>query len=553
MSRPTASAALGWLAAAGFLLAGVPPFLRMPLWCDATLHDTAARVILAGGVHYRDVFDTNPPGFAWLLCGVRTLFGPSPEAVRVVDLGVVVAVVAGLLVWARRAGASPAGVAWAAAAAAALYPLAHEFNHAQRDVWMMLPAVAACGLRLRRADAPSRPSAVAEGLLWGLGCWVKPHLLFVAAAVWLPTARRLGWRDTAAVFAGGVLAGLAGLGWLVGTGAWPHFLAVWRDWNHAYGTLVWRELPFRVTVQLGYFPPYSLFALLAVPLAAKNLRDRADPDPARFCRAVLAAAYLGWLLSTLLLQRGFHYAHVPETLLMLAVFAANRWPLPALAVLIQVAVGVVTLLAPHALEPARPASWLHRHLVDPNPAFDPDRVRWWAGCWDRDPPRELRRGVARWGQHFGAHDPVELGAVADFLRGEGVRDGELIAWHDSPSALYAELGVQPGFRFLHVGTAWGLGPWQREQVLRELQKAAPRARFAVSDLYRVVRPGADLSAGPDGLPPCLPAWQRAEFPFDQPVVFRSPSGRHLVHAVRNPVRSCVIPETLDQREPSAGR
>ncbi|MBA4066631.1 MAG: hypothetical protein C0501_23590 [Isosphaera sp.] len=547
MARRTVPAALGWLAAAGFLLAGVPPFLRMPLWCDATLHDTAARVILAGGVHYRDVFETNPPGFAWLLCGVRTVFGPSTEAVRAVDLGVVVAVVAGLLAWARRAGASHAGVAWAAAAAAALYPLSHEFNHAQRDVWMMLPAVAACGLRLRRVGAPAPACAVGEGLLWGFGCWVKPHLLFVAAGVWLATARRLGFRDTAAVFAGGALAGLAGLGWLVGTGAWPHFADTWRNWNSAYGAVVWRELPFRATIQLGYFPPYSLFALVAVPLAAKNLRDRDDPDPARFRRAVLAAAYLAWLLSTLLLQRGFHYAHVPETLLMLAVFAANRWPLPCLAVLTQVAAGVVTLLAP---QPDRPSSWVYRHLVDPNPAFDPDRARWWAGCWGRDPPREVRRGVARWGQHFGAHDPVELGAAADFLRGEGVRDGELIAWHDSPSALYAELGVRPGFRFLHVGTAWGLGPWQREQILKELREAAPRARFVVSDLYRVVRPGSDLSAGPDGLPVCLPGWQRGEFPFDQPVVFRSPSGRHLVHAVRNPVRGCVIPEALDQREPN---
>jgi hypothetical protein len=371
---------------------------------------------------------------------------------------------------------------------------------------------------------------------------VKPHLLFAAAGVWLATVRRLGFRDTAAVFAGGVLAGLAGLGWLVGTGAWPHFVDTWRNWNGAYGALVWKELPFRVTIQLGYFPPYSLFAVLAVPLAVKNLGGRADPDPARFRRAVLAAAYLAWLLSTLLFQRGFHYAHVPETLLMLAVFAANRWPLPCLAVLAQVAV----VLAP---EPARP-SWLYRHLVDPNPAFDPDRMRWWAGCWDRDPSRELRRGVARWGEHFGAHDPVELGAVADFLRGQDVRDGELLAWHDSPSALYAELGARPGFRFLHVGTAWGLGPWQREQVLKELREAVPGVRFAVSDLYRVVRPGTDLSAGPDGLPASLPGWQRGEFPFDQPVVFRSPSGRHLVHAVRNPVRSCVIPEALDQRHPN---
>ena len=39
--------------------------------CDLTLYDMAARSIMAGGVHYRDVFDTNLPGFVWLLVIVR--------------------------------------------------------------------------------------------------------------------------------------------------------------------------------------------------------------------------------------------------------------------------------------------------------------------------------------------------------------------------------------------------------------------------------------------------------------------------------------------------
>ena len=48
----------------------------------------------------------------------------------------------------------------------------------------------------------------------------------------------------------------------------------------------------------------------------------------------------------------------------------------------------------------------------------------------------------------------------------------------------------------------------------------------------------------------LPAWQRAQFPFDQPVVFRSPGGRYLVHRVGNPVAGCEIPEGLDQAGPN---
>jgi hypothetical protein len=555
---------VGWLTAVAFLVVGVPLFLRMPLWCDVTLYQISARNMLAGGVHYRDVFDTNPPGFGWMLCGVRVLLGTSSEAVRFVDLAIVVAITAFLVILARSAGATSAGVAWMTAAIAAFYPFIHEFNHIQRDVWMMLPAVAAIGLRLRRIQGVRRPMATAflEGLLWGLGCWVKPHVLIVAACVWFVSTNRIGSiretiRDFVAVFAGGVAAGLMGLGWLIGTGAWPYFIDVWQNWNTAYAEIVFKELPYRFFVQqLNYFPPYSCFVLLAVPLALWNLRDRSSTDPARFRRAMLATVYLSWMLNTMLLQRGYHYAHVPETLLMLAVFAANRWPVSVGLSLIQITVGIFLLIANHAPglnetdHRVQAKYWVYRNFTEPNAAFDLDRTRWWAGCFGGNPSRELRKGVGRWVNHFGGLDPVELGAVADFLREQGVRDGELIAWHDSPHELYLELGIAPGFRFMHVGTMSGLGKWQREQVLRELQAAIPHARFVVSDMHRITKHHDRLNeTGPDGLPLLLPTWQRTEFPFNQPVVFRSPSGRYLVHTISNPVTSCTIPERLDQELP----
>jgi hypothetical protein len=345
----------------------------------------------------------------------------------------------------------------------------------------------------------------------------------------------LSWRDHLIVFAGGVVAGGAGAGWLVASGAWPYFVEIWRTWNADYLATVMRELPFRLVMQLQYFPPYSACALLAIPLALRNLLARTE-DAAAFRREVLAAVYLTWLVVALLLQRPFHYVHVPETLLMLAVFAANRWPIPLALVLTSVLAGLVFAFTGRTSE-----------LVPPHPASDTDRTRWWRACLDPDPSRETRRGVAKFAEHFGGIDPVELGAVADYLRGQGARDGDLIAWHDSPHALYLDLGIRPRFRFMHVGTAAGLGEWQEAQVLRELQTAAPRARYAVSDLHRVTARYDELNdAGGDGLPKLLPAWQRGEFPFDQPVVFRSPGGRYLVHRIARPVTSARIPERLDQ-------
>jgi hypothetical protein len=537
---PWRSAVLGWLVAAAFLLVGVPLFLRMPLWCDATLHAVAARAFSTGGVHYRDVFETNPPGFAWMLCIVRGTFGTSSVAFRTVDLLIVAFVTAGLWWWARKSGGDRGGGAWMVAATAAFYLFVHEFNHVQRDVWMMLPAGAAVALRLWRTDGSrSLALACAEGLLWGAGCWVKPHVLFVAGAAWLVTVRRFRWLDHLLVFTGGVIAGGAGLGWLVGSGAWPHFLDIWKTWNAGYLNTVVHELPFRVLIQLDYFPPYSACALLAVPLAVLNLRDRSD-SPEALRRKTLAAVYLAWLFTALLLQRPFHYVHVPETLLMLAVFAANRWPVPFALVVIQVFVSVYCAVS------GQSAPHVDRHV-----AFDANRTRWWAQCFDSDSPRDVSRGVALWAQHFGGNDPVELGAVADYLRTQNVRDGELIAWHDSPHALYLDLDVRPGFRFMHVGTAVGLGKWQERAVLTELQVALPHAKFVVSDMHRVTARYGELNdVDATGLPKVLPAWQRAEFPWNQPVVFRSPSGRYLVHRIENPVTSARIPERLDQAEPN---
>ncbi|MFO0822339.1 MAG: hypothetical protein U0792_04360 [Gemmataceae bacterium] len=164
MSRwvlPWRSATAGWVVTALTLLAGVPLFLCMPPWVDVTLYDMAARSILRGGVYYRDVFDTNLPGVTWVMASVRFVFGWSYEALRVFDLLVIAAEVALLIVWVRKAGGSAAAAAWFAAAAALFYLGTSEFNHIQRDPWMLLPALVAARLRLSRVDATFRSLAVA--------------------------------------------------------------------------------------------------------------------------------------------------------------------------------------------------------------------------------------------------------------------------------------------------------------------------------------------------------------------------------------------------------
>ena len=86
------------------LAAGVPLFICMPPWNDVTLHDMAVRSMPRGGVHYRDVFDTNLPGIDWAMAGVRAAFGWRYEVLRAADLIVIGAEVLLLLMWVARAG-----------------------------------------------------------------------------------------------------------------------------------------------------------------------------------------------------------------------------------------------------------------------------------------------------------------------------------------------------------------------------------------------------------------------------------------------------------------
>lgn len=552
-----------WALAVVFTAAGVPLFLRMPPWCDLTLYDLAARNVLHGGVHYRDVFDTNLPGFVWLLAGVRAAFGWSTEAVRAVDLAIVAGIVWLLARFARRAGAAPAAVAWMVAGAAFFYPFTTEFNHAQRDVWMLLPALVATLLRLRRIDrGVAFGPAVLEGAIWGIAVWIKPHVAFPAAAVWLASYRRLvgpdprPWpaarRDLLGNIAGGLVVGAAGVIWLVATGTWKPFVEVFQKWNGAYTRFMFLLFWPRVKEELFYFPPLNLFLPVGWVLAARNLW-KPPADDAAFARRVLAALFLAWSAQALFVQRQFPYVHVPEMLLLLAVAAANGWALVPLTLAYAVVTGGLWLAA----DRYRPlGEWLHattpswmkwEDQLGPfprHPLFVPDRTARWPDCFRTGLPdreyRERMNALALFPDTFPSVDAVQIGEVVAELRRLGAREGEVLCWHDSPHAAYLELGHRPPFRFMHVSTAFiGVEQYERMKIelIKVLQDHRPPIRYVVSDLIRVYAGAPPRfkfrmgGAGEDLLPPTLPDDHRKTFPLDRRAIFRSGGGhgRYLIH------------------------
>src|SRR5437763_10397174 len=163
---------------------------------------------------------------------------------------------------------------------------------------MLLPAVGATCLRLAERRWYR---SLAEGLLWGLAVWIKPHVLLPALLVWLVSlrtqTRRAALTDTVYLLAGGLIAGGLGSLWLVRTGAWGPMWDVLLNWNQEYYRWSWGDLWYKVRLVSAYFGPFSLLHFAAVPVALVAVVRR-EPN-----RAVLAALYLGWLAQATVIQK----------------------------------------------------------------------------------------------------------------------------------------------------------------------------------------------------------------------------------------------------------
>jgi hypothetical protein len=182
------------------------------------------------------------------------------------------------------------------------------------------------------------------------------------------------------------------------------------------------------------------------------------------------------------------------------------------------------------------------------------RLKLWPECWRLMMPDKER--YALWDKlrlhapHEASIGWEEIAEVADFLRDKNVQDGEVIAWYDSPHAVYLLLDKQPGFRFMHVYTAISIsvaddsrGVVGFNMMLDELNsKKARDAKYVISDLQWVAMSAhtpEDLAAflgpackPPERLMPCKTPYP-TEFPFNEPTIFRSRNntGRYIVHKI----------------------
>jgi hypothetical protein len=521
-----------WLASlvlAAVVAVNLPLFLRMPLWNDVHYYDLCAHHLLAGHALYRDVFDNNLPGIVWLQAVLRSLLGWSPEAICAADFAMSAATAGLLAGWWRAAGRSWATVLGTAAALMAFTFWTPESCHFQRDPWML--SLAASALWLRRAQVGRLTTAgvsarsllgrgAVEGLIWGAAVWLKPFVLVPALASWLvslrlsadaPSRRRL--IDGVGLFAGGLLAGALGVIELYTTGAWPAFRDIIFVWNQDYAP----PLEWRVTETLSlvftYFMPWGVLHLLAVPLAVRAVFLTCVRPPGRqpsASESLLAGCYLGWVAQVLGFQRPWTYVNVAPILLALAVVAGwvtglRRPALRAALVLVFVAA----------------AAYGH-------PMFRPERLALWPRCWTGpSASRELRRGLQLQSQPEWA----SLDRVADYLRAQGVADGDVLCYHVQTVELYTDLGLSAPTRFMYP--EYYLATFRNHHDVIAADLASHPIVYVVTDLGSVglapPRCDAILADGVQPTPATLPVAQRYVRPWSEPVVFRA--GRYAVHRV----------------------
>src|SRR5262249_7414870 len=146
---------LAFLTLGALLAGGLPLFLARGQTVDSVFFDVCAQIILGGKRVYDELFLHGPPGMIWAYSAVRGAFGWRVEALRSVDI-VIVMLTLGFCVSLGLEGAGH-GMAWLWTFTLLLgfYLSTSEWSQCETDVWMLLPAMMALWLRIRRLARPN--------------------------------------------------------------------------------------------------------------------------------------------------------------------------------------------------------------------------------------------------------------------------------------------------------------------------------------------------------------------------------------------------------------
>ncbi|MFP6614750.1 MAG: hypothetical protein VB835_20745 [Pirellulales bacterium] len=525
--RPTATA--GWIVLALLIATNAPLFVCMPITDDVALYDLQARTLMDGGVLYRDVFEPNLPGVVWIHAGIRTVLGDGVEAIRIADMLIFATIVFLLARWIGLLDRPKAIQAWAAVILTTFYLSVSEWNHCQRDIWLLAPALMGIYLRqlqLQRLTGSQTASnaqvtawAALEGLCWGAGVWIKPMIVLPALACWLVAAlfvRRPKYIaiDFAGLLAGGLIAGAGGILWMHATGAWPFFVETFTEWNPRYfsaGKEHWTAGRF-LSMTFRFFP-WILVHLVAIPAATiyivKGIRQFRSSSTARspaHSRAgvLFAAFYLAWLVQSLFLQHLFDYVHAPAILLGITILAAAPSVIRAAPAWRATVAGflVIALLL--------------------SPVFHHNRLSCWWKCLTEGSTPGIQTKLAR----LSYPDWNDLDQVAKYLEDLDLKDGELTCFNNDLVHLYLKLGLRPPSRFVYLESLMAYFPAEKELFQQSVINSGQR--YVVTDLMTLRLNSEQIQAARKNQLRLSSTLKRT-FPWCYPVVFHA--GTLRVHQV----------------------
>lgn len=511
---------------AAVLCALAPLYLRLPITNDAVLYDLEARWMHAGLFPYREIVEPNFPGVLLIHRCVRSICGESNLALRLADLCLVTLIIAlgGKLI--AQASQNLRVAIWGIGMSFFFYLSQSEWCHCQRDVWLLFPTLLA--LDCRRFQVKTRSESTVhgvlglgfvEGILWGCGIWLKPHLLVVCVVAWglslgMPAPIKRKAADACGLLLGGLLAGGVGIGWLAHLEILESFFVSLQKWNPGYLRARFDHWTFlRYAGMSLRFAPWILFHITALPLACFTmlrfiwiLKDR---TAAEFARVLLSAVYLVWMLQAHFLQHLFDYVHVPSVFLAIFLTVAHA---PTYRVLRSpVLLGLILSLA----------CWT-------SPLARTNKMKLWTAAVRS----ELTAAQTDQLAHFDNPNWEDLEKVEQYLAHQDVNGKDVLMYNSDVVTLYWNLNLQSPTPYVYMYELLNYFP--ERQVEFQNSMTSGSQKFIVTDLVSCgmsIPLAEEVDAqGPLAPPPVYRRYNLKSYPWTEPVVFRS--GRYLVHKVR---------------------
>jgi hypothetical protein len=361
--------------------------------------------------------------------------------------------------------------------------------------------------------------------------------------------------DALGMVVGGLLAGGIWMLWLKWGGGWPYFWADVQEWS---GNYYQRSPSFveRFVYLVTQFRSWGLVHVVALPAAvaaiyrlligARRLSWASAEMPGLTREALLGGFFLGFVFEGNFLQTQYDYHIIPGLLLGITLIAGQSWIRLSLRrgaarrVLVQCPLGTASLRPGFVVAVVGTVLAL---AVIRHPLHDPDRLALWPRCWREGGSPELKDRIGLDKSHYtSAQDVPEwraLAQVEEYLRTQGVRDGEVTCYGMHTIHLYLDLDITPATRFDFVDCCLWMYPEKHDLIRNELN--ASKQRFVVSDLRWIVpeaeklSPEVSLQMETAGVEELKAYRKQGVFPWAEPVVFRA--GSYLVHRVDHPVQA----------------